>query len=243
MEQNSSAGFKAGFIACLPTVAGYWSIGFAAGSVGSLSGYSITEILLLASLLYAGSAQFLFYGMAAAGAAPLAIGVAVFLVNVRYLLMGSAVSPFFEGQTAAQKFLGGALLTDETFAVAVRHANRHGTLPFRWLLGLNGTAYGNWIVANLIGAVLAGSIPPGIADGLSFSLTAMFIGLLLLAHSSSPHRWIEGVSILFAFTGCWVLSGIVAPTIAVLIATVGAATAAAGVAALRRTRGVSCRAP
>ncbi len=135
-----------------------------AGSIGTLSGYSLLEVGVLAGLLYAGLAQFLFYGMAAAGAAPIAIVFAVLLVNIRYLLMGSALSPYFRGQNIAWKFIGGALLTDETFGVAAQHAKEHGNLPFFWLLGLNVTAYINWLIANLVGVALARPWPaaPGL---------------------------------------------------------------------------------
>ena len=45
--------FRAGIIACLPTIPGYWSIGFAAGAIGTLSGFTTLQTALLASLLYA----------------------------------------------------------------------------------------------------------------------------------------------------------------------------------------------
>ncbi len=94
IDHPSRGLFVQGVAACLPTVLGYWSIGFAAGGVGTLSGFPFSEVLLLAGLLYAGSAQFLFYGMAAAGAGPLAIATAILLVNIRYLLMSSALAPY-----------------------------------------------------------------------------------------------------------------------------------------------------
>ena len=52
--------FRQGVIACLPTILGYWSIGFASGAIGAVAGFSVLEITLLSGLLYTGSAQFLF---------------------------------------------------------------------------------------------------------------------------------------------------------------------------------------
>lgn len=223
---DNRSSFRAGIRACLPTILGYWSIGFAAGSIGALSGYGFAGVGLLAGLLYAGSAQFLFYGMTAAGAGPFAIIFAVFLVNIRYLLMSSALSPFFSSQDIRRKFLGGALLTDETFGVAAQFAKAHGTLPFRWLLGLNVTAYVNWVVANLAGAALAGSLPPSFTEGLAFSLTAMFIGLLLLTYYASKRPGSELVAILAAACAIAALFARVDSNIAVLVATVAGATIA-----------------
>jgi predicted branched-subunit amino acid permease len=87
--------FHAGVIACLPTVPGYWSIGFAAGAIGTLAGFSLLQTALLASALYAGSAQFLFYSLWATGAEIASVVLSVLLVNLRYLLMSSAMSMFF----------------------------------------------------------------------------------------------------------------------------------------------------
>lgn len=67
-RDEAAAEFRAGIIACLPTIPGYWSIGFAAGAIGTLSGFTTAQTALLASALYAGSAQFLFYSLWATGA-------------------------------------------------------------------------------------------------------------------------------------------------------------------------------
>lgn len=225
--------FVQGVAACLPTVLGYWSIGFAAGGVGTLAGFSIPDILLLAGLLYAGSAQFLVYGMTAAGAGPLAIAVAILLVNVRYLLMSAALAPYFRGQTPLQKCVGGALLTDETFAVASGHAARHGALPFRWLLGVNVTAYLNWIAANGLGAVLARTLPAAVADGLSFGLTAMFVGLLLLTVLASRSRASDLVCVAVAASAAAAALAILPPNVALLVGAVAGATAATAATATR----------
>ncbi|KAB2676071.1 AzlC family ABC transporter permease [Brucella tritici] len=242
-EAIAADSFRAGVRACLPTILGYWSIGFAAGSIGAISGYSPVEIALLAGLLYAGSAQFLFYGLAAAGAAPVAIVFAVLLVNIRYLLMSSALSPHFRGQSTMQKLIGGALLTDETFGVAAQHAKEHGKLPFRWLLGLNLTAYLNWFVANLAGAALAASLPVSMTEGLAFSLTAMFIGLLLLTYFASKNRGNELVAIAAAAGAVVALFGTVDPNLAILIATIAGATVATATTISKVFRGFSWKTP
>jgi 4-azaleucine resistance transporter AzlC len=216
----------AGARACLPTVLGYWSIGFAAGGIGALSGYSIQEVGLLAGLLYAGSAQFLFYGMGVSGAGALAVALAVLMVNIRYLLMSSSLSPYFRQQSTTQKFVGGLFLTDETFSVAAQHAKEKGQIPFRWLLGLNLTAYLNWLVANLAGATLANRLPKTLTDGLSFSLTAMFVGLLLLTYFSSKRRGLELMAISIASCTAALTFPFLDANISTLVATIFGATIA-----------------
>lgn len=226
-----------GVLACAPTILGYWSIGFAAGAIGTLSGFSIGEVALLAMLLYAGSAQFLFYSLWVAGAGTLAIVLAVLLVNVRYLLMSSYLAQYFSALTGGQKFVSGMLLTDETFGVAVQHANRHGQIPFWWMSGLNGAAYFNWIVANVVGAAFATSIPAEYSHRLGFSLTAMFIGLIVLTWSGSRHKQLDllGMSLSAAIVLCS-LNALDA-NVSLLLATSVAATFCAVLIRVRPGRG------
>ncbi|EBE9068003.1 branched-chain amino acid ABC transporter permease, partial [Salmonella enterica] len=171
--RNNLLHFKSGINDCLPTIFGYWSIGFAAGAIGSISGFSLTDIILLSAFLYAGSAQFLFYSLYASGASIAAILVAVLLVNIRYLLMSSYMARFFSGASITEKFISGMLLTDETFGVAVQKTNKNNEINFWWMLGLNLSAYINWVISNIIGAIFANFIPYSFSQKLGFSLTAM----------------------------------------------------------------------
>lgn len=221
--------FRAGVIACLPTIPGYWSIGFAAGAIGTLSGFSTLQTALLASALYAGSAQFLFYSLWAAGAETASVVLGVLLVNLRYLLMSSAMSVFFRHYTSLQKILNGLLLTDETFGVAVQHGSANHTISWSWMFGLNLAAWLNWILACIVGAGLASALPPSLMEGLSFSLVSMFIGLVLALWFASQRKVLETFSIGIAVLITLFTAGhsntsltvIVAASVAATLATVG----------------------
>lgn len=80
----------------------------------------------------------------------------VFLINVRYVLMSSYLARFFKGTLLWERFIHGALLTDETFGVAVQQAREKGVLGFWWFFGLNLSAYLNWVIANFVGCLLPG---------------------------------------------------------------------------------------
>ncbi|QIZ47168.1 AzlC family ABC transporter permease [Dickeya zeae] len=197
--------FRAGVMACLPTITGYWSIGFAAGAIGTLSGFSVVQTALLAGVLYAGSAQFLFYSLWAAGAETVSIVLSVVLVNLRYLLMSSALSLYFREHTMSQKILNGILLTDETFGVAAEYGARQGALPFYWMFGLNLAAWVNWVIACIAGAWFASAIPESLMKGLSFSLVSMFIGLVLMTWFASKRKALEFFTIVTSMmiTACF----------------------------------------
>nr|WP_216855434.1 AzlC family ABC transporter permease [Paenibacillus alba] len=203
---------------------GYLSIGFAVGVVGNTSGLSIVEITLMSVLLYAGSAQFIVAGMIAAqGSAP-AIILTVFIVNLRHLLLSAALSPYFRQLTPLKAVLIGSLLTDETFGVAINEMARKKNISEKWMHGLNVTAYLNWIIATIIGAFFGQWITNPAKFGLDFALPAMFIGLLVLQMASrrkvSKDLVVATSAVLIVVGASYVLSG----SMAVIVATVLAAT-------------------
>lgn len=216
--------FRAGVAACLPTIPGYWSIGFAAGAIGTLAGFTILQTALLAGLLYAGSAQFLFYSLWATGAEVASVVFSVLLVNLRYLLMSSAMSVFFRDHSTLQKIISGLLLTDETFGVAVQHGSQQSKVRFAWMAGLNVAAWLNWILACVVGAWLAAALPPALMEGLSFSLVSMFIGLVLMLWFASRRKALETFSIAAATLVTLLTAGQMDISLVVIMAASVAAT-------------------
>jgi 4-azaleucine resistance transporter AzlC len=163
--------FRQGAKAALPVVLGYLGIGVAAGVVERAAGLSYAEILLLSTVLYAGSAQFVVTGML--GSPAPAIVLTVFFLNLRHLLLSAALAPALRGVPAWKNALLGLQLTDETFVVA----SANNPLPAAWLAGLNVAAWIAWGLANLAGAALSGYATD--TRALAFALPAMFAGLLV----------------------------------------------------------------
>lgn len=209
LEQNAAIlnkenSFLRGVKDCLPTILGYLSIGFAAGVVERTAGFSLMEIALMSLLLYAGSAQFIAAGMWVAGAPVTSIIIMIFIVNLRYLLLSAALSPYFRHLSTWKNTITGFLLTDETFGVAANELSNKKRADFRWMLGLNVTAYLNWAVANLLGGYLGQWVTQPEAFGLDFALPAMFIGLLILQLLGRSNMGVD----------LWVVSGAVILTAA-----------------------------
>ncbi len=173
------SGFSAGARAGLPVVLGYLSIGFAAGVVQRAAGLSVAEVMLLSLVLYAGSAQFVVASLVAAAVSPATAVITVFFVNLRHLLLASALAPYCRSFPAWQNALIGAQLTDETFVIAWGRL-AGGALGARWMIGLNLSAYGAWAFANLAGAVLGDRVGNIHVLGFDFALAAMFGALLVL---------------------------------------------------------------
>lgn len=174
--------FAQGARAAIPVVLGYLGIGFAAGVVERAAGLSYAEILLLSTVLYAGSAQFVVTSMLTLGAAAPGIVLTVFLVNLRHLLLAAALAPRLRRLPAWQNALIGLQLTDETFVVA----STQKALSAAWMAGLHLAAWASWALANVAGAALSGLARD--TRALAFALPCMFAGLLVLQLKTQPHR-------------------------------------------------------
>lgn len=217
-------GFWDGVRACVPTLLGYLSIGFAAGVVGKTAGLSMLEIALMSLLIYAGSAQFIATGMIVAATSPITIIVTIFFVNLRHLLLSAALAPYFRHLTPIRNMFIGALLTDETFGVAMNETVNKTSLGEKWMHGLNITAYLNWLFATIAGAFLGQWITNPEKFGLDFALAAMFIGLLVLQMTSRKKIVIDLIVAGSAVVTAVCVSSIYSTNIGVIVAIIVAAT-------------------
>lgn len=182
---------------CIPTILGYLSIGFACGVVSKSCGMSIFQITVMSAFIYAGSSQFIAASMILSLAPAPNIILAIFLVNLRYFLMSASLAPYFKGNSLIKNFISGILLTDETFALAASKGSNENKIDYIWMLGVNIVAYLNWIVANLLGALLGSLIYDYKIFGLDFALSAMFIGLLI---SSVKEKGDKKTSVVIVFS-------------------------------------------
>lgn len=177
--------FLNGLRTASPIVLGYLPIGFAFGVLARTAGLTVAEIGLMSLLVYAGSSQFIGASMFASGAVAPAIITTTFLVNLRHLLMSTALVPTMRQNPAWQNTLLAYGITDETFAVNTAVMQGRPSNP-AWVAGLHVTSQSAWIIAS-VGGALAGELAGNTeALGLDFALPAMFVGLLM------PHLRGEG---------------------------------------------------
>jgi 4-azaleucine resistance transporter AzlC len=169
---------KDGILAAWPICLGYAPIGLAFGVLAQKAGLSPAEIGLMSLLVYAGSAQFIAVSMISGGAAAIPIILTTFTVNLRHLLMSSALAVHLRGLNAGWLSLYAYGVTDESFALNMARF-RDASWDGRRALVLNHTANLAWIASTVIGGFGGRFIPAG-AFGIDYALPAMFICLLVL---------------------------------------------------------------
>jgi len=191
VAHESEKDFRAGVMACLPTLLGYLAVGITCGALGKVVGLTFWHVSVAAIFIYSGSAQFLLYSMIQQHSGMVSMLIAMGFINLRFLLINTYLAQFFKDSSRAEKLIGGLLISDETFGLASTYAGKYGKLHFAWLLGLNLTAWIGWSGSVMVGYLFATSLPHWFLNDLSFSLVGMFVGLLLLGFFASRAKMLD----------------------------------------------------
>ncbi|MFC1857488.1 AzlC family ABC transporter permease [Thermodesulfobacteriota bacterium] len=165
-----------GLLAAWPICLGYIPIGLAFGVLAQKAGLQPVEIGLMSIFVFAGSSQFIAVSMLSAGAATLSIVMTTFVVNLRHLLMSSALAIHLGRYERAQLTAFAYGVTDESFAINLARFNE-GNWGLKRALVLNQTANITWIISTIAGGY-GGQFIPEKAFGIDYALIAMFICLL-----------------------------------------------------------------
>jgi 4-azaleucine resistance transporter AzlC len=176
-QTEKTSALAKGTRAAWPICLGYFPIGLAFGVVAQKAGLSPAEIGLMSVLVFAGSSQFIAVSMLSAGAGFLPIVLTAFTVNLRHLLMSSALAIHLRFPDKRWTWLFGYGVTDESFALNLA-LFRSGRWGWREALAVNHTANLAWLVSTVLGGYFGEMIPKG-AFGIDYALVAMLLCLLV----------------------------------------------------------------
>ncbi|MDF1591170.1 MAG: AzlC family ABC transporter permease [Desulfobacterales bacterium] len=219
---------KDGALAAWPICLGYIPIGLAFGVLAQKAGLHPFAIGMMSLFVFAGSSQFIALSMLAAGAAPLAIILTAFTVNLRHFLMSSSLAMYM-GQTSKKRLsLFAYGVTDESFAVNLFRF-RQGGWDVKRALTVNHIANIAWVASTLMGGY-GGELIPERALGIDYALNSMFICLLVFQLRGKKYVITAvlsgGIAVLLALVlpgnSYVVLASIIAATLAVYLGRKGA---------------------
>lgn len=157
----------------LPVMAGYIVLGIGFGVLLKNAGYGVGWALLMSSIIYAGSMQYVAVDLLSAGASLFYTALMTLTVNARHLFYSVSMLDKYKGTGMAKPFLIFGL-TDETYSLLCTQALPE-ELPKKWVylfISLLNHVY--WITGSCLGAVLGGLIPQQYMRGVDFSMTALF---------------------------------------------------------------------
>ncbi|HEV8192940.1 MAG TPA: AzlC family ABC transporter permease [Ktedonobacterales bacterium] len=162
----------------LPLAFGAFTYGVVFGVLARQAGLSPVEALLMSSLVFAGASQFVALGLWTLPLPVVALIVTTLIVNLRHVLMGAALRPWFGRLSAPHAYGSMFFMTDENWAMTTRQF-ASGSRDAALLLGSGLTLFVAWVSATLVGEVAGAVVPDPTAIGLDFVFTAVFLSLLI----------------------------------------------------------------
>lgn len=152
-------------------------IGLSYGATAVASGLPFWLPMLLAMLVVAGSSEFLFVGILAAGGSPVAAAAAGLLVNARHLPYSLGL-PDVLGRSW-RRALGTHLMNDESVVFALAHRDPARSRAAYWACGIGVILC--WPAGASLGALLGTVVHDTDALGLDAMFPAVLLALILPA--------------------------------------------------------------
>ncbi len=171
----------AGAHAIAPVLLGAVPFGFVAGVAAIASGLTPLEGMALSVLSFSGIAQLIVCQLIAAGSPALVAIAAAGVVSLRHMMYSAAIAPHLAHLSPRWRALLAFLMTDQSFAMTVKHFSEPGERRNRhwYVLGSSATLYLAWQAAVAIGILLGAQVPAHWS--LDFAVVLTFIALLVPA--------------------------------------------------------------
>ena len=169
--------FKYAFVRSLPIMAGYIVLGLGFGVLLQSKGYGVGWALAMGGLIYAGSMQYVAIDLLAGGASLISAALMTLMVNARHLFYGISMLERYKDTGAVKPYLIFAL-TDETYSVVCSGDVPDGVDRKKNYFWVSLLDQFYWVVGCVAGALL-GSVLPFDTTGIDFSMTALFLVVMV----------------------------------------------------------------
>ncbi len=157
-------------LAIAPSVIAYGSV---FGVLASQKGISLIELLIMNTSIFAGSSLFVMVDMWETNLKIISIILAVFIINLRYLLICASLNPLFKDATLYQKMIIIHFVADENWAVTMSES-RKAMVTIWFLLGGGICILLVWCIGTIIGHQLGVIIENPERLALDFAFLAVF---------------------------------------------------------------------
>ncbi|MDG5778628.1 AzlC family ABC transporter permease [Haloarculaceae archaeon H-GB2-1] len=170
------AGVRAGYVACLPVALGVGGYGLVFGVLADRAGLSAAEAVLTSATVLAGAAQLVAMELWTDPIPVATVVLTVAVVNLRYVLMGAALRPWFRHLSPLAAYGSVFFTADENWALTMGRL-RDGSTNGAFLLGSGLAIWSFWVAATAVGALAGGLITDPARFGLDFVLVAVFVAI------------------------------------------------------------------
>lgn len=223
-QSQDTAGFRQGFKDGLPVGLGYLSVSFTFGILAITSGLTWLQASIISLTNVTSAGQVAGVGIIAGTGGIIAMIISQIVINLRYSLMGIALSQKTDSSmTPLMRMLLAFGITDEIFGVAI---TRKHAISARYFAGLVVLPVIGWTSGTVIGALLGQVFPAFITNALSIGIYGMFVSIVI--PQTKQNRIIMNCSVLACTLSALMfyipaLSSVITGGFAIIIAAVLAA--------------------
>jgi len=197
LHGTPAARFRRGIGLGFPIFLGYMPVGLAFGILARTMGFTVFEACLCSATALAGAGQFIALSVLSSGVGVFTVLAATTVVNLRYVLFGTTLSPYLRGMSTPVHAGIAFTLTDETFAINIAD-HRMGLSTPASMLGVGAISWTGWCLGTVIGAVGAGWIGDPARFGVGFAMPAMFVALFIALAENRRHVAIGALAAVLA---------------------------------------------
>lgn len=161
----------------LPIMTGYVPVAIAYAALALAAGLTPLQTVAMSLFVYTGAGQMAAAGMIAQGLSLASIVIAVFVMNLRHIIMSTVIMERFRHLPLATRVLMSLGITDEVFALETAGpAVRKSPACFA---GIAVGAWASWVLGTVIGCLVTAVLPETVTAALGVALYAMFISILV----------------------------------------------------------------
>lgn len=169
--------YTKGLIHGIPICLGYISVSFAFGLMATKSGLSILSSLIISMTNLTSAGQFAGLEIIKSNGTLIELTVAMFIINIRYMLMSLSLSQKVDPKTGTLKRLLMSFgITDEVFAVSMQQP---GKITFTYFMGLITLPWLGWSLGTFLGAFASSVLPELIRQSLGIAIYGMFLAIII----------------------------------------------------------------
>ena len=176
MNVGSFKDFREGCKNAIPICLGYVAVSFAFGIEASKIGMTTFQAAMTSLLNVTSAVQFSALEVIARNGSFVELAILQFIINLRYMLMSTALSQKLDGVNTLNRLVISYGVTDEIFAVSIFKKDK---LYPMFSYGLILTSVFGWVFGTILGAVAGQVLPQILVSSLGLAIYGMFIAIII----------------------------------------------------------------
>ena len=161
----------------IPIALGYFAVSFALGITAKEAGITPLQAGCMSAVMLASAGQFAAINVIAAADTLIQMAITTLVINLRYILMSSAMSQKLDKKMSfIHRLILPCFVTDEIFGIAT---NVEGRLNPFYNYGAATVAVPGWTIGTILGAAVGSILPERVEMALGVALYGMFLAIII----------------------------------------------------------------